>query len=347
MTSPIEREYRALLESRGLGHLLEPPDPASVREFAEGLSEAEREFLAIDVEELRRDGYRIPARHRFGEEDARIRKTLAASGFDLPGPVYVGEYPHHEFNAHATAAGSGTLILVNTGLVTLLDRAGIAIGASTRPFTRREGGEISIADVTTEEQQRHESAVTMLAKSVVTYLSANEVPLPARPRMPFGNQEFLGYLIVSAAKYFVVAHEFGHLLAGHVHEAAEPRVIAGWSAGSLHREYEADELAMLLLLRGLDESAPFHEKALTVAGPFVFLALDHLVDRVQQELYELPEGMTTRTHPPSDKRGAALRAVVTELADPNLLQFADGYVSWLSAQEDKIVATARRLLDHP
>lgn len=165
--------------------------------------------------------------------------------------------------------------------------------------------------------------------------------------MPFGAQQSLGYLITAAAKHFAVAHEFGHLLAGHVHETARHRDIADWNAASLHREYEADELAMLLLLRGLDESDPFHERALTVAGPFVFLGLDHLIARVQHELYKLPEEMATRTHPPSDKRGAALRTVVMELADPNLLQFADGNVSWLSSQEDAIIAAARRLLEHP
>jgi hypothetical protein len=123
------------------------------------------------------------------------------------------------------------------------------------------------------------------------------------------------------------------------------RDIQDWAAESLRREYEADELAALLLLRGLDESAEFVFRALAGAGPFVVLALDHLITRVQHEIYELPEGLIERTHPPSDERAAALRAVFMELEDPNTLQFADAAVSWLPAQEDKIIDTARRLLE--
>lgn len=150
MTSPIEREYRALLESKGLDYLLNPPTPETVRDFIEGLSEADREFLAIDVDELRRTGYHVPYQNPLEKVDGKIRKTLAASGLDLPCPVHVGEYPHREFNAYAKAGETGTLILLNTGLLTLLDRAGIAMGASTRPFTRLDSGEIRIDDATAE-----------------------------------------------------------------------------------------------------------------------------------------------------------------------------------------------------
>ena len=61
----------------------------------------------------------------------------------------------------------------------------------------------------------------------------------------------------------------------------------------LDREFEADELSVLLSLRSLDESAGFLQRATAAAGPFLFLALDHLVTRVRDEVYELPDGLVT------------------------------------------------------
>lgn len=346
MTSPIEQEYRDLLARHGLAHLLDPPDPESTREFVEQLSEADREFIGNDfLNELRKNGYREPYRNPLDEAHKQIQRALAASGLELPGEVYVGEYPRRDFNAHAVAGKNGTLILLNSGLRALLDRVGTAMGASLQTFTRLDDGSIRLSTPTPDDERLHDSATTSLARSLVAYLSQDQVPAPARLRVPLDTHGLFGFLLAASAENFAVGHEFGHLLAGHLHETAGHPDIQDWSAESLRREYEADELAALLLLRGQDESVQRVMRALTVAGPFVFLALDHLITRVQHEIYELPDGLIKRTHPPSDERGAALRAVFIELEDASTLQFADIAVSWLSGQEDKIIETARRQLE--
>jgi hypothetical protein len=137
-----------------------------------------------------------------------------------------------------------------------------------------------------------------------------------------------------------VGHEFGHLLAAHLHEAP-----GDWNDERMRREYEADELAALLLVRSFTESTTFLEKALILAGPFIFLALEHLIARAQREVYQLPAEVTTRTHPPSDERAAALRTMFLELEEPSTLHIAHAAVTWLSAQEDMMIDTAQELLD--
>ncbi|GGU73350.1 hypothetical protein [Lentzea flava] len=343
--SPVEQEYRDLLARHGFAHLLDPPDPELVREFVERLSETDREFLGNDfLDELRANDYRQPYHNRFDEAHQNIRRALAAGGLELPGEVYVGEYPHRSFNAQAVAGRTGTLILLNTGLLTLLDRVGTAIGASLLTFGRTPDGRITRATATPSQEQQRVSATTVFAESLVTYLAQDGVRLPERLSTPFDERGMFGFLMASSAVNFTVGHEFGHLLAGHLHETTGHHDIRDWRAESLRREHEADELAALLLLRGLDPSADFLHRALAVAGPFLFLALDHLITRVQQEIYDLPDGVIERTHPPSDERAAAVRAVFTELGDPNALQFADAVVTWLSGREDEVLAHVRRLL---
>lgn len=346
MTSLIEKEYHDLLARHGLEDMLEPPGPESARKFAEQLSDVEREFVGEQfVDELRGNGYPKPYRNPLDGAHQDVRRALAASAIDLPGEVYVGEYPHRSFNAHAVAGQNGTLVLLNTGLLTLLDRAGLAFGASLLTFTRLDYGAVRMSKATRDEERLRDSAITLLAESLVAYLSQDQVRSSPRLRVPIDTRRLFGFLITKSAENFAVGHEFGHLLSGHVHQTVGYRDIRDWAAESLLREYEADELAALLLLRSLDESAEFVFRALAVAGPFVFLALDHLITRVQLEIYEIPDGMIERTHPPSDERGAALRAVFMALEDPNTLQIADAAVTWLSGQEDAIIDIARRLLD--
>jgi hypothetical protein len=89
---------------------------------------------------------------------------------------------------------------------------------------------------------------------------------------------------------------------------------------------------------------PALRKYITVAGPFVFLAIDHLVRRVQREVFDLPPVLTRRTHPPSDQRAAVLRGLFAEYEGEAVLQGADACLTILSGLETEVVAAARRLL---
>lgn len=335
MTTAIEQEYRDLLRHEGFGQLLEPPSRADVRRFVEQLSAAEREFLREPVDEYLTNGYVARYENPYDDLHEQLRNTLRETGLEVPGAVYVGEYPHHAYNAQARRARHGTLILLNTGLRTLLDRVAVVLSASLLTFDRQADGSRRTEHPTAEQNRLREQARVMLAESVVAYVSGGAVDAPARIRLPITERQAFGFLIMRSAEKFTVGHELGHLLAGHLH--APP-------GAGVSREFEADELAALLLLREFTPATPFLTKAVTAAGPFLFLAVDHLVQRVQQEVFDLPPALMHRTHPPSDERAAVLRGFLIEYDGPTVLQIADACVTWLSGLEPEIVATARGLL---
>ena len=130
-----------------------------------------------------------------------------------------------------------------------------------------------------------------------------------------------------SAERFALGHEYGHLLAGHRHAPPDG------DPSSSRREYEADELAAMLILRGVDEAAEFRWRALAVAGPFLLLAVEQLVNRVR--------GAADDQHLPPVQRTELLRRIFEQAGARGLLHFAEAWVSSLALREAAIVRLAR------
>jgi hypothetical protein len=339
MMTELEREYRALLAREGLEHLLAPPAPETVRAYVEGLGAQEREYLGADViTPVGAGGHVVPAGSPFADVDAGIRRTLIASGVDVPGDTYVGEFPHRSFNAQAWAVPGGTLILLNTGLRGLLDRVATTMVASQLTFSQY--GSVHLESPTPQQRQRRAEADAALAEAVLAYVCQTE-PRPASPpRYTPDPQGAFGFFMARSAERFAIGHEYAHLLAGHLHTPPDG------TEENRRREYEADELAAMLILRGVDESSEFVWRALAVAGPFLFLAVHHLVTRVRDAIYDIPDGVIVPSHPPSDERAAVLREILERLGERSLLQFGEAWVSSLSLHEPMIVEYARSSAPH-
>jgi hypothetical protein len=218
MTSPIEQEYRELLRSEGYAHLLEPPSRASVLRFVEQLTPAERDFMSVLVDEYVANDYHGEYENPYDDLHAQLRTTMGDSGIEVPEPVYVGEYPHHAYNAQARRARTGTLILLNTGLRTLLDRFAMVLSASMLTFQRQTDGSRRLQQETAEHQRIRAQARVILAESIVAYLAPGTVEQPVRMRLAMDEWLEFGYLVMTAAEKFTIGHELGHLLAGHLHQ---------------------------------------------------------------------------------------------------------------------------------
>jgi hypothetical protein len=170
MTSPIEQEYRELLRSEGYAHLLEPPSRASVLRFVEQLTPAERDFMSVLVDEYVANDYHGEYENPYDDLHAQLRTTMGDSGIEVPEPVYVGEYPHHAYNAQARRARTGTLILLNTGLRTLLDRFAMVLSASMLTFQRQTDGSRRLQQETAEHQRiRAQARVILGSRSSRTW----------------------------------------------------------------------------------------------------------------------------------------------------------------------------------
>lgn len=300
---PLEAEYHALLARHGLKRL---PDDC-------------------------------PARHMnpYDEVKARILHTLEVSGIALPSPVYVDDYPHGRYNAQARAVRSGTLILVNTGLLTLLYQVAGSIGTSFVKVTSTADGPI-YEEITAELTRRRDKARDLVAKAVVEYIFRGDSRLAGLNPVDPDLRARLGLPFAHAAIDFVVAHEFGHLLAGHLHEPPARAPSEGGIHASHRREYEADEIAALLLMGGQDPEDDLR-KNIAATGPFLFFAIDHLITRVRSEIDDIPAGAIVTGHPRSDERGAALRRLFVEIAGPGVLQMANAVVTSFSREEDRIL----------
>ena len=292
---------------------------AAVRAYVEGLSAPERAGLGEDVLAAVRDGGYVLA-NPFDAVDAGIRRTLAVSGVDVPGGIHVGAFPHRSLHARTYSAGADTLILLDTGLRPLLDRVAGTLVASQLTSSQDGPGAGGSA---LQQRERRDAADAAFAEAVVAYLDRD----PGEPAGAAPAQDTFGFFMARSAERFALGHEYGHLLAGHRHTPPDD------DPHTSRREYEADELAAMLILRGVDPGAEFRWRALAVAGPFLFLAVEQLVNRVR--------GAADEQHLPPARRTDLLRRILEQAGARGLLHFAEAWVSSLALREATIVRRAR------
>ncbi|EPH41045.1 hypothetical protein STRAU_5889 [Streptomyces aurantiacus JA 4570] len=353
-------EYRQLLRAQGIDHLTQPRVVSSeerallwdrIRRQGEQAAAdygdknllAEHEHLHGPLEEVEDE---LPERYAGTAE--RIERAVHALGFELPGPVYVGEYPHQSFNAQACSVRSGTLLLINSGLDYLLVEVALALGTRILIAERDENGSIRPQRATRAMRRRRDHADENLANSLATYVLHTDPMSGGKQQVDTTARGVMSYLAAGAATDFAVAHEYGHFLAGHLNGSGRRRTGTDWLRKSHAQEFEADEIGMLLSLKAQEYdgqlSALSFGKHITVQGAFLFFAVDHLLNRVRDEVVEIGKEKIVSDHPPSDARAAALRRTLTELEGSHVFQLADAYVASLSAQEDKTLDSLRRLM---
>lgn len=352
----IEDEYRKLLAQEGFERILEPLDPRAVRRLMDYCSKEERKWLGKGTRKLIYDSnYLAGRRNLFEKINDDIRMTLSINGVRAPGEVYVGAHPHRQYNAKSRAVRSGTLILIYAGVRILLNHATIAVGESISTMhDRRVRGGMRFDKETEEQRRRKDAACERFARALITHFGHVDMPEPVSAMPTFTPKGVLGILLADSAEYFAVTHEYGHLLAGTLHNPLSEQKSGKFRAGSPHPEDEADELGALLIMsafdgpselirHGLRKSDADLWKQIAIAGPFLFLAIQHLVARARKEVFDI-DGNDNETHPPSDERATHLRALFKRFEYREYLQMGEALVVWLSTFEDEIIERTRRML---
>ncbi|MEU8234378.1 hypothetical protein AB0C12_32730 [Actinoplanes sp. NPDC048967] len=350
----LAAEYRELLRAQGLEHLVgRTATPAEEALLIARITEqaqrsaadyGERNLLPPEPPEPRGGG----PRDRYAATSARIERAIRELSGELPGPVYVGEYPHRSFNAEALAARHGTLLLINTGLHYLLVEVALALNTRVRVAERRPDGGYDVQPTTPAMERRRRHADENLVSSLAAYLLHTDPGRGGKQEVDGTTRGALSYLYAGAAETFAVAHEYGHFLAGHLTRTGRRPSGAEWLRKSHDQEFEADEIGMLLALKALEydeqEQSPLLRKSVAVTGTFLFFAVDHLLNRVRDEVPELGGAAIVADHPPSDARAATLRRTLTELEGPDIFQLVDATIPILAEHETEIIANLRRLL---
>lgn len=258
---------------------------------------------------------RHPAAIRIEETAAEVEATIRA----LPkfaekfhDEVFVGEFPTGSVNCQTVRVDGGFLVLVNSGTLMMLQQVVTFLwrGDADQPASPKS---LQAADG--------------VAEILATYVEHGDPFYGPKP-LAGGMLMMASSLMTAAALKFVVAHEYGHILAGHLAKSESESLALETGVGTVEvlrknhtQEFEADDIGYRLTLGvaanedfdlGIIDAgnsgdletlrAGIRQKCL-IAAPFVLLTVDAILDRFFDAARSAHNRPAPRdTHPPSDQR---------------------------------------------
>lgn len=336
MTERLRAEYEKYLGQHGL-----KPRKLPSRQDREA---GQREVVRIMYEEAKsrddpmaegillayeknRDRYLAETRHpaiikieKAAEEVEAAIRALPAFAGKFHDEVFVGEFPTGSINCQTVKVDGGLLVLVNSGTLMMLQQV--------VTFLWR-----GVADNPGSQESLH--AADGVAQVLASYVEHGDPYYGPKP-LSGGMPAMASSLMSAAAMKFVVAHEYGHILAGHLAEPNVESIAIETEVGVIDvlrknhaQEFEADEIGYRLTLgvaanedfdlavidvkdfNDLDAvRAGLRQKCL-IAAPFVTLTIDAILGRFSDAARLIGNKPVSReTHPPADDRIERLLARV-------------------------------------
>ncbi|MEO8494203.1 MAG: hypothetical protein ABI614_03975, partial [Planctomycetota bacterium] len=181
-----------------------------------------------------------------------IESFIKVRGLKLPQAVFVGEWPFGKLQAtvERIATGDGMLVLVNAGLIAFVYQVAKIFTNSLSLF--RLDDQSSVGDLMglPASNWTMENTVDALSESLAAYVGEGYVG--AAPRIPLedATRAMFGLEIATWAENFVVAHEYGHVLAEDFGTSYAVENLSGSEpiGESQRREVQADLTALNLCL---------------------------------------------------------------------------------------------------
>lgn len=256
-----------------------------------------------------------------GELDA----AMAGARLQLEVEFYVAAFPTGSFNAMARATEPGVLILVNSGLMMMAHQVSKIVAFAMRFHDETPDGVIVEHPQMGQPTHTLEEIRTALVEVFVAYALFDN-PTYARRFPALGGVRGLAASGVrDAIELFAVAHELGHVLAGHLDESH--RSTAG--------ELAADDFALRLLLHHPAINDPA-ARMFIAAGPLVFFTLAEILDEIAARVAGPPRPELVM-HPRSDERLAMCRGTLGASLGVPVLELADTIVQWLDDHSALVV----------
>jgi hypothetical protein len=271
------------------------------------------------------------------------------AGVPLTSPIFVGEFPTYEMNGCVIPLPGGKLILVNSGLAFLLQHVSQAIAAFRVSNQVAGGGTWPTVGF---DKQGTEITTGRLANVIIPYVFLGFRIRPEGPVVPGLFQYLVSALVFQGALDFVVAHEVGHVVKGHLSA----------KQSSWDQEFEADETGLKLACdtQDLQAATPWLAELIRetrFAGAILFLRLSALLDDVVErsavrsllhivETSRPPKPDMTEvydrarlagaafTHPPAIKRYDRIRSMVPH----NSLKVVNVYSSSIEDLAPAVIA---------
>jgi hypothetical protein len=252
---------------------------------------------------------------------ALTMRMLAQAGRSFLTPVYVGLYPTGDLNAEFRPTNAGALVLVNMGSMNLIYELA-KVNVLSRPpdvVTKMLGAAVS-APSTMVPLIDDRQTDWLLAEIFNAYIfGRGAFMIQPTPALPSDRTRQIDTL-VTVCETFLVAHEFGHILAGH---RAAPRYVLQPDAptdlkevpiGSPVEEFEADEIAVDLLVRFA--TAPDGTRSLALesdlfGGILFFFLIDEAIRSLAAGQEKASHVPVVTTHPQSHDRISRIREKLT------------------------------------
>lgn len=286
-----------------------------------------------------------------------IERSIVKSGLQLNLEFFAGEFPTGSFNAQACVVEDGTLLLVNTGLMVFLHKASKLITHSIEFSDFGDDGKpiFGTTEPTEPGAMTHSEQIEAFAELLLGYLSMREDWIPRVRRIPLatGAKAMLSAMVVHSCEKFVLAHEYGHAIAGHL---TAPRTMVSktpvgdveFVCKSWSEEFEADLIAAMLLVIETPRQIKTYQDLFTLqfatVGPFFFFALDELITRVALEIKGLAGTSIITDHPPSRQRMQAVREFYQRLGGPAMTEMGDAYAEFVGHLGDDVMEMIAHLL---
>ncbi len=163
--------------------------------------------------------------------------------------IFAGEFVTGDFNACARQMKNGILILINAGTMSLIHQVATLLGY----FVKFNESDTDLLDP--------HRVIAILADTAIAYFVRKDSHAAERVPALYGFKGNLVAGIRRECERFVLAHEYGHAIAGHLREDEQVSMSnTVLLAKNWEKEFEADRLGMQLLLSEDDDYAPNRER---------------------------------------------------------------------------------------
>lgn len=239
-----------------------------------------------------------------------------------PEKILFGSLPTGRVNGMAVPVpgSSFNLILIDDGLFGFANLACKAI-ATAVPIVPGTDGRGDRVDFSARDWRKRVGDNPAIAERMYDFLVAYVLkghPHFAKPYLPDSTHQALGAILCRSVETFIIAHEYGHCMAGHLDGSTSKPLHAIQSFGdvdgiptSWKQEHEADLIGCDLTVNALPKERGLHYAYWGTEAFFVFAELIHRTQSMLQ-FGQVALHTESETHPSLQQRAGVLRAYLTK-----------------------------------
>lgn len=251
----------------------------------------------------------------------RLKKTCRAIGIETEDFPLFASIPTGVVNAYAAnVPGSANKFLLFDSQVFFFCNLWAKAVATAHPILAVGESVSTSTDINLVRQHLDRDPEPVVRLKELLYASLNSSPSNAPPYLAHKHHDPLITLLRDSMELFIVAHEFGHVYAGHLGPllAAIPRSAEGLmeaASDAQRMEYEADVIALYLTMQCMADMG--FDAPLSSIGPHLFFSgLDLLAS---QDQHDPDQNIATEAveHPSNGDRQLMLNEVARTLIEPD------------------------------